>query len=105
MVPHLVILAIPMAVKVTVITPWIHHSWMKKAADPNYWQAICDPTNLFKLKFQRMSQQNAIARECSSPAPATSQNTLWKPEDLPASSETLYLVSQALEIGTNNSLQ
>jgi hypothetical protein len=54
---HLVILATPMAVKVSDITPWIHHSWTKKAAalaDPNDWQAIRDPTNLLKLRFQRM---------------------------------------------------
>jgi hypothetical protein len=48
-----------MDVKVTGITPWIHHSWIKKAAastDPNDWQAVHDPTNPLKLRFQRMSQ-------------------------------------------------
>jgi hypothetical protein len=62
--PHLVILATSMAVKVAGITPWIHHSKKKKAAapaDPSDWQAIHDPTNLLKLRFQRMSQQHAIA--------------------------------------------
>jgi hypothetical protein len=77
--PHLVILATPTAVKVTGVTPWIHHSGMKKAAapaDPNDWQALCDPTNLLKLRFQRTSQQHAIARESTSPAPATSQKLI-----------------------------
>jgi hypothetical protein len=32
--PHLLILATPTAVKVTDITPWIHHSRIKKAATP-----------------------------------------------------------------------
>jgi hypothetical protein len=32
--PHLVTLATPTAVKVTGITPWNHHSQIKKAADP-----------------------------------------------------------------------
>jgi hypothetical protein len=61
--PHLVILATPMAVKVGGITPWIHHSQIKKAAaltDPNDWQAVHDLTNLLKLRFQRTSQQHAI---------------------------------------------
>jgi hypothetical protein len=38
--PHLVILVTPMAVKVAGITPWIHHSEIKKAAapaEPNDW--------------------------------------------------------------------
>jgi hypothetical protein len=75
--PHLVMLATPTAVKVAGTTPWIHHSWIKKAAaptEPNDWQAVCDPTNTLKLRFQRMSQQHAITQESSSPAPATS----WK---------------------------
>jgi hypothetical protein len=75
--PHLVILATPIAVKVAGITPWIHRSWMKKAAvpaDSNIWQAIHDPTNLLKLRFQRMSQQHAITRQSSSHAPDTSWN-------------------------------
>jgi hypothetical protein len=53
-----------MAVKVAGITPWIHHSWIKKAAAPtdyNNWQAVCDPTNFLKLRFQRMSQQHTSA--------------------------------------------
>jgi hypothetical protein len=39
--PHLIILVTPTAVKVAGITPWIYHSWKKKAAapmDPNDWQ-------------------------------------------------------------------
>jgi hypothetical protein len=67
----------PMAVKIAGITPWIHHSWIKKAAahtDPNNWQAIRDPINPLKLRFQRTSQQHAIAQARSSPAPTTS----WK---------------------------
>jgi hypothetical protein len=70
-------LATPKAVKVAGITPWIHHSQIKKAAspaDPNDWQAIHDPTNLLKFRFQRTSQQQVISSESSSPAPATS----WK---------------------------
>jgi hypothetical protein len=38
--PHLVILTTLTAVKVAGITPWIHHSQIKKAAtpvDPNDW--------------------------------------------------------------------
>jgi hypothetical protein len=65
-----------MAVKVAGITPWIHHSWIKKAAAPtdyNNWQAVCDPTNFLKLRFQRMSQQHTVTGESSNPAPATSQ--------------------------------
>jgi hypothetical protein len=48
---HLEILAASKAVKVTDITPWIHHSQIKKAAapiDPNDWQAVCDPANPLK---------------------------------------------------------
>jgi hypothetical protein len=74
--PHLEILATPVAVKVAGITSWIHHSHIKKIAaptDPNNWQAVCDPTSLLKLRFQRTSQDYTIARESSSPAPATSQ--------------------------------
>jgi hypothetical protein len=62
--PHLVILATPTVVKVTGITPWVHHSGIKKAAapaDPNEWQAVRDPTNPLKLRFQRTSQQHTIA--------------------------------------------
>jgi hypothetical protein len=62
--PHLVILATPTAVKVTGITPWIHHSQIKKAAapvDPNNWQAVRDSTSPLRLRLQGMSQWNAIA--------------------------------------------
>jgi hypothetical protein len=72
---HLVILATPMAVEVGVITPWIHHSQIRKAAapaDPKNWQAVRGQTNPLKLRYQRTSQQHAITREISSPAPATS---------------------------------
>jgi hypothetical protein len=75
--PHLEILATPTSIKVAGITPWIHHSQIKKAealTDLNDWQSICDPTNLLKLMFQRTSKQQAIACESSSPASATS----WK---------------------------
>jgi hypothetical protein len=37
------VISTPTAVKVTGITPWIHDSWIKKAAapaDPNNWQAV-----------------------------------------------------------------
>jgi hypothetical protein len=47
--PHLVILANPTAVNVTDITPWIRHSWIKKAAapaDPNDWQAAHDSSKI-----------------------------------------------------------
>jgi hypothetical protein len=36
---HLVILATPTAVRVAGITPWIHHSWIKKTVAP------VDPNN------------------------------------------------------------
>jgi hypothetical protein len=57
--PHVVILATPIVVKVAGITPWIHHSWIKKAealTGPSDWQAVHDPTNLLKLRFQKTSQ-------------------------------------------------
>jgi hypothetical protein len=75
--PHLVILATPMSVKVTGVTPWIHHSQIKKTAileEPNDWQAVSDSTNPLRLRFWRTSQQHAVTQEHSSPAPATS----WK---------------------------
>jgi hypothetical protein len=68
-----------MGVKVSGITPWIRHSWIKKAAaptDPNDCQAFHDPTNLLNLRFQRMSLQHAITQESSSPASSTSQKLI-----------------------------
>jgi hypothetical protein len=53
-----VILAIPTAVKVAGLTPWIHHSQIKEA------QPLQTPTT---------GRPIAIAGESSSPAPATSQ--------------------------------
>jgi hypothetical protein len=70
--PHLVILTTPMAIKV-------HHSQIKKAAAPeesNIWQAVCDPINLLKLRFQRMLQHHTFARESSGSATATFQKLL-----------------------------
>ena len=48
--------ATPIAVKVTGVTPWIHHTRVKMAAascDENTWKAIQDPKNLLKVWFQR----------------------------------------------------
>ena len=54
--PHMVILATPTAVKVTGVTPWIHHTSVKKAAascDEDTWKAVRDPKDLLKVRFQR----------------------------------------------------
>jgi hypothetical protein len=59
-----------MAVKVTSITPWIHHSWIKKAA------ASTDPDD-----GQRPSMtQLALLQP---PPRSWLVNTQWKPENLP----------------------
>jgi hypothetical protein len=74
-VSHRVILATPMAIKV-------HHSWIKNAeipAESNNWQAVCDPINPLKLRFQRMLQHNTFAWEelqiCSSHFPEAAWST------------------------------
>jgi hypothetical protein len=44
--PHLILLATPITVKVSGITPWTHHSQIKKASaskDLNNWQANYHP--------------------------------------------------------------
>jgi hypothetical protein len=84
-------LATPKAVKIAGITPWIHHSQIKKAAapvDPNDWQAIHDATNLLKLRFQRIHNSTPLPKRASAllqpPPRSWMVNAWWKPEDLPA---------------------
>jgi hypothetical protein len=58
MSPHL-----STVVKVAGITPWIHCSWIRKAAtptEPNDCQAVHDSTNPLRIRFQRRSQQDTI---------------------------------------------
>ena len=53
--PHTVILTTPTAPKVSGITPWVHHSRVKKAnsEEPTTWQSDSDPVNPHKLTLKR----------------------------------------------------
>jgi hypothetical protein len=64
------------AVKVTGVTPWIHHSWIKE--QPPLQSQTSDRLSVtqvtpLRLSFQRTTQQYEITGKTSSPAPATSQ--------------------------------
>ena len=50
------------------ITPWVHHSRVKKAnsEEPSTWRSDPDPVNLLKLTLKK-----TLVPEISSPAPAT----------------------------------
>ena len=53
---HAIFLAIPTAVKIIGITPWIHHTTVKKAAasyNEDTWKAVLDPQNPLKVCFQK----------------------------------------------------
>ncbi|XP_063313204.1 uncharacterized protein LOC134612714 [Pelobates fuscus] len=52
--PYVVCLSTPTAVKVAEVTPWIHHSRVKPAADS--WQATPDPENPCKIRLKRVIQ-------------------------------------------------
>lgn len=70
--PHTVILAIPTAVKVIGVIPWIHHTRVKKAAvscDEDTWKAVRDhpPQDPLEVWFQK--QRASLAKDaepCSS---------------------------------------
>ena len=68
--PHTVILATLTAVKVTGVTPWIHHTRVKRAAafcDENTWKAVQDSENLLRVRFQRQwPSPMKYAEPCSS---------------------------------------
>ena len=67
--PHTVILATPTALKVTDVTPWIHHTRVKTAATScdDTWKAIQDPQNLLKVWLQRQRPSlTKDAETCSS---------------------------------------
>lgn len=51
--PYTVLLATPTAVKVAEITPWIHHSRLKRAAAS--WEATTDPVNPCKITIRRQT--------------------------------------------------
>ena len=54
--PHTVILATPTAVKVTGVTPWIHHTRVKIAVAPldkDIWKAVRNPKNPLKVQIQK----------------------------------------------------
>ena len=54
--PHTVVLATPIAVKVTGVSPWTHYTRVKKAAascDEDPWKAVWDPRNPLKVRFQK----------------------------------------------------
>ena len=72
--PHTVVLTTPTADKVTDITPWIHHTRVKKAAascDEGPWKAVRDPKSLLKVQFQRQRPPPMKdAEPCSSHTPA-----------------------------------
>jgi hypothetical protein len=48
--PYPVVLTTPIAVKVTGVTQWIHHTQVKEATEDNRW-AITRSTNLLKLRL------------------------------------------------------
>ncbi|XP_053246960.1 uncharacterized protein LOC128415120 [Podarcis raffonei] len=49
--PHTVLLSTPTAVKVTGITPWVHHTRVKRVASD--WSATPNPTNPLRLTISR----------------------------------------------------
>ncbi|XP_053225778.1 uncharacterized protein LOC128404317 [Podarcis raffonei] len=49
--PHTVLLSTPTAVKVTGITPWVHHTRVKRVVSD--WSATPNPTNPLKLTISR----------------------------------------------------
>ena len=54
--PHTVVLATPTAVKVTGVTPWIHHTRVKIAVAPldkDIWKAVRNPKNPLKVQIQK----------------------------------------------------
>ena len=53
--PHTVILTTLTALKVSGITPWVHHYRVKKAnsEEPTTWQSDPDPVNPLKLTLKR----------------------------------------------------
>ena len=53
--PHTVSLTTPTALKVSGITPWVHHSRVKKAnpEEPTTWRSDPDPDNPLKLTLKR----------------------------------------------------
>ena len=69
--PHTVVLTTPTADKVTDITPWIHHTRVKKAAascDEGPWKAVQDP----QISSRSSSKDNGPHPwRTLSPAPAT----------------------------------
>lgn len=66
--PHTVILTTPTAPKTSGITPWVHHSTVKKSNSegPTTWRSDPDPVIPLKPTLKR-----ELTPEVSSPAPAT----------------------------------
>ena len=53
---HTIVLSTPTAIKVIGVTPWTHHTRVKKPAascDEDTWKTFWDPQNPFKRGFQK----------------------------------------------------
>ena len=68
--PYAVILTTPTALKVTDITPWVHHSRVKRTnpEEPQTWKSDPSSTNLLQATFQRLLDSWDL-QPCSSHTP------------------------------------